>query len=222
MDTPITPQAVRAQLGRILASEPFARSGRMKRFLEFIVEETLVGRADQLCEYAIGIAVFDRGPDFEPAIDPIVRNDARRLRLKLLEYYRHSHPRPVDQVLIDVPKGGYAPVFLAVSSQQSRAVPAGSLPLRVAVLPFEVLSAAPRGAMYGRALLQQAHDDSVSKSDGAFRVLTLLAPVSADVQTWAHEFYFEVSGMPPIQLEPAAQRYMPSTHVQAGVGQEVV
>src|SRR5690348_4353086 len=84
----IAPHAVREQLAAILTSENFVRSRRMQRFLEFIVEETLAGRADQLAEYSIGLAVFDRGTDFEPALDPIVRNDARRLRLKLLEYYR--------------------------------------------------------------------------------------------------------------------------------------
>ena len=54
----------------------------------------------------LGLAVFDRGADFEPALDPIVRNDARRLRIKLLEC------RTADGVRIDVPKGGYTPVFL--------------------------------------------------------------------------------------------------------------
>jgi hypothetical protein len=51
MDATITPQAVRAQLARILASEVFVLSGRMQRFLQFVVEETLTGRADQLGEY---------------------------------------------------------------------------------------------------------------------------------------------------------------------------
>ena len=60
----------------------------MQRFLQFIVDEYLDERAHQLGEYGIGVSFYDRGPDFEPALDPIVRNDARRLRLKLLEYYR--------------------------------------------------------------------------------------------------------------------------------------
>jgi adenylate cyclase len=68
-----TPPAVRAQLAAILASEAFVRSRRMQRFLEFVVEETLAGRDGQLGEYGIGLAVFDRSPDFEPALDPIVR-----------------------------------------------------------------------------------------------------------------------------------------------------
>ena len=101
---------VRAQLHRILESEWFAQSRRMRRFLEFVIEETLAGRSDQLCEYTIALAVFDQRDSFEPALNPIVRNDARRLRQKLHEYYRHMDT-DVDRVLIDVPKGGYVPVF---------------------------------------------------------------------------------------------------------------
>jgi len=48
MDIRITPRAVRAQLASILGSDAFVRSRRMQRFLEFIVGETLAGRADQL------------------------------------------------------------------------------------------------------------------------------------------------------------------------------
>lgn len=150
MVTNVTPQAVRAQVARILASEAFNRSPRMQRFLEFVVEETLEGRDGQLGEYAIGTAVFDRGEDFEPAVDPIVRNDARRLRIKLLEYYR-SESGSVDPIWIDIPKGGYVPVFRTVPPPPEPSTPSKA-PRRLAVLPFEVLSAAPEGAMHGRAL----------------------------------------------------------------------
>ena len=148
----IDPQAVREQVSRILASEGFVRSRRMQRFLGFIVEETLAGRADQLGEYGIGVAVFDRDEDFEPAVDPIVRNDARRLRLKLLEYYRQSTSRLADQVVIDIPKGGYVPVFARFSGRKEIETSTRAFPRRLAVLPFEVLSMAPESAKYGRAL----------------------------------------------------------------------
>ncbi len=152
MDAHITPHQVRAQLEMILASEAFVRCRRMQRFLAFIVEETLAGRADELGEYGIGMAVFDRGPDFEPALDPIVRNDARRLRLKLFEYYRQPDSRPAERMVIDIPKGGYIPVFLPLPSPEAVSFPQRELPRRLAVLPFEVLSMAPDGAMYGRVL----------------------------------------------------------------------
>lgn len=104
-----SPRTIRIQLSNIVKSSGFVRAERMKRFLEFVVEETLRGHADQLCEYSIGISVFGRDPSFEPALDPIVRNDARRLRQKLLEYYQQC--RNEDAVVIEIPKGGYVPLF---------------------------------------------------------------------------------------------------------------
>jgi len=159
----ITPDLVRNHTERIVNSEVFARSKRMQRFLEFIVEETLAGHADQLGEYSIGVTVFDRGEDFEPMVDPIVRNDARRLRFKLMEYYRQLPARIDDGVRIDIPKGGYVPVFSQLSQDcrpASEPDPVSSVKTRrLAVLPFEVLSGGRDGArtevqerMMGRAL----------------------------------------------------------------------
>ena len=109
---PLTsPHVVRVQLSKILQSDGFARAIRMKRFLAFVVEETLAGRASGLCEYSIGISVFDRKDSFEPGLDPIVRNDARRLRQKLLEYYQRPNLDGDDQIRIEVPRGGYVPTF---------------------------------------------------------------------------------------------------------------
>ena len=107
----ISSDAIRAEVSKILQSIGFLHARRMQRFLQFVVEETLTGRADQLCEYNIGISVFDRDEAFEPGIDPIVRNDARRLRHKLLEYYQHPSDGRERRVVIQIPKGGYVPVF---------------------------------------------------------------------------------------------------------------
>ncbi len=102
-------EAVRKQLAKILISEGFVHARRMRRFLAFIVEEALRGRGSELCEYTIGVSVFERDESFEPGLDPIVRNDARRLRQKLLEYYQKVCD--AGDVLIEIPKGGYVPVF---------------------------------------------------------------------------------------------------------------
>jgi TolB-like protein len=114
-----------------------------------VVAETLAGRADQLGEYAIGLAVFDREEDYDPALDPIVRNDARRLRLKLLEYYRCLKDPPPDQVVIEIPKGGYVPVFRAVSCHE---VELPAVRIRLAVLPFQAISVTRESEIHGRAL----------------------------------------------------------------------
>ncbi|HEX2447484.1 MAG TPA: hypothetical protein VHK26_04770 [Methyloceanibacter sp.] len=100
-------KAVREELGRILQSGPFVQSRRRQRFLEYIVNETLEGRGDRLKGYNIGLEVFDRPEAFDPAIDPIVRIEAARLRDKLREYY--DADGQTDPVRIDLPKGSYTP-----------------------------------------------------------------------------------------------------------------
>lgn len=97
---------VRACVKRILDSATFAQSERLRRFLRFIVTETLAGHADRLKGYAIAVEVFDRDASFDPAIDAIVRVEAARLRAKLREYYA-TEGRD-DSVRLALPKGRYA------------------------------------------------------------------------------------------------------------------
>ncbi len=104
-------KAVRQQLSRILASKTFSQVERLKRFISFIVGETVGGRSGELKEYVIGVQVFGKEPSFDPRTDPIVRVQARRLRTRLARYYRDEGNN--DELIIDLPKGGYAPVFRA-------------------------------------------------------------------------------------------------------------
>jgi TolB-like protein/Tfp pilus assembly protein PilF len=99
--------AVRDQLGRILSSGPFLHSRRRQRFLEYIVTETLAGRGERLKGYNIAVEVFDRPESFDPAVDPLVRIEAARLRDKLREYYESEGQN--DPIRVDLPKGAYAP-----------------------------------------------------------------------------------------------------------------
>ncbi len=101
--------AVETALRAILGSPEFRGSERMGRFLRFAVEHTLRGDPAPLKEYVIGVGVFDRGEDFDPRQDPIVRVEARRLRAKLKQYYEtEGRDAPV---VIDFPDRGYVPTF---------------------------------------------------------------------------------------------------------------
>jgi hypothetical protein len=100
---------IREELALILKSRAFSLSARMKRFLRFVVETTLEGRAECLKEYVIGVEVYDRKPPYEPSQDSIVRTEARRLRGKLKEYYESEGK--MDPVIISFPTGSYVPVF---------------------------------------------------------------------------------------------------------------
>jgi TolB-like protein len=100
---------VSAHLDRLLESPRLRASPRLRRFLRFVVEEALAGRADELNQYRIAIDVFERGDHFDPRTDPTVRVEAGKLRVALEHYY--LSPESSDSVCIEIPKGSYAPVI---------------------------------------------------------------------------------------------------------------
>ncbi len=102
-------QAVREQLVRTLESPGFQRSAGLSNLLRTLVEKKLACEEQDLKEYHLGVEVFARGKDFDPRIDPIVRVQARNLRLKLDEYY--AGPGAAGPIRIEVPKGSYVPIF---------------------------------------------------------------------------------------------------------------
>jgi len=106
---PPTPEEVRTELESILASPAFAGSIRLSRFLRFVVERTLAGDGERLKEYVLGVEVFDRGADYDPRIDSIVRVEAGRVRSKLDEFYGGEGAGAA--VRIRMQKGGYSPLF---------------------------------------------------------------------------------------------------------------
>src|ERR1700747_2403033 len=81
-------ELIRSCTSKIVASPLFANAERLRRFLLYCVEHALEERTNRLKETLLGMEGFDRGSAFDPRDDSIVRVDARRLRLKLKEYYR--------------------------------------------------------------------------------------------------------------------------------------
>lgn len=149
-------RAITDQLDRVLRSTTFQQSDRLKRFLEFVVHEALGGRAGNLKEYVIGVHVFKKHVSFDPRTDPIVRVQARRLRAKLEQYYADSGQR--DALIIELPRGGYAPVF----NQRSDALPATPDASRpspgrntIAIHEFEDLSASSDLGAFGKGIREE-------------------------------------------------------------------
>ncbi|TPJ21729.1 hypothetical protein FJ418_31685 [Mesorhizobium sp. B2-8-3] len=99
----------RAQLASILSSADFQATDRERRFLSYVVDETLAGRSDRIKAYSIAVEVFDRDPSFDPQTDPIVRITASHLRRSLERYYLTAGL--ADPILISLPKGGYVAAF---------------------------------------------------------------------------------------------------------------
>lgn len=146
---------VAAQLNRIFAGRAFRQADRLKRFLKFVVDETVAGRGERLKEFVIGVEVFEKDDSFDPRNDPIVRVQARRLRAQLARYY--SEDGHDDELLIELPKGGYAPVFCAMKAAGLRRTIASTLVSRnaVAVVPFADHSAAADQGYFCRGLTEE-------------------------------------------------------------------
>src|SRR3954452_10006760 len=119
-DESIPPQVIQDVLQRIVASREFMNSERKRRFLKFVVQETLAGHAGRIKAYAIALDVFDRDPSFNPVADPVVRIEAGRLRRCLEHYYLGEGA--ADRIRITIPKGGYVPYFI-VTDGDGRSVP---------------------------------------------------------------------------------------------------
>jgi len=149
----MNPEAVSAQLARILASPQFAHSERLSRFLKLAVE--VAQRGEALKEYRIGVDVFDRGKNFDPRTDPIVRVQAAKLRSKLLEYYAGDGTS--DALVISVPKGSYAAEIRAAERAPPPTEPPAkpATETRVAVLPFVSMSAEQENEHFADGLTEE-------------------------------------------------------------------
>lgn len=106
---PISLFEKREELRRVLESKSFAGAPKKTRFLEFVSEQTFLGNGDKLNEYLIGVEVYDRGSDFNPQKDPIVRVQAHEIRRLLKKYYEEDGKDSL--IRIDLPSGHYVPVF---------------------------------------------------------------------------------------------------------------
>ncbi|MBD9652372.1 hypothetical protein IB267_28825 [Ensifer sp. ENS09] len=100
---------VLAQLERIRLSTEFDAPDRDRKFLAYVIEETLAGRGDRIKAYSIATEVFGRDSSFDPQTDPAVRIEAGRIRRALERYYLVAGRS--DQIVIRMPKGAYVPTF---------------------------------------------------------------------------------------------------------------
>jgi hypothetical protein len=102
----VDPAEVHAELERILSSPVFASASRHQKLLRYLVERTLSGTPEATKEYSIGVAVFERGQDFDPATDSVVRTQASLLRKRLADYYAQEGNNAA--LRLELPRGGYS------------------------------------------------------------------------------------------------------------------
>src|SRR4030081_484693 len=125
---------------RIISSPPFQKGTRLRDLLQYVTEQTIHRKAHELTEQHIGNALFHKPSDYSPLEDSSVRVHARQLRLKLHEYFNEEGRN--EPLILDIPKGSYAPVFRT--------------PLRAADLPAAIASVIPAAAWRRRGLVPWA------------------------------------------------------------------
>jgi len=145
--------SVRGELARILVSQCFATSERMRALIEYLVNQTLDGRADRLKEYTIAVEVFGRGKDFDPRIETVVRTEAWRLRARLTRYYETEGV--ANPIRLQLAKRSFAVLAWSIpepSRSLSFAPRSVSTVARVAVLPFMATGDDPLLRGFGESL----------------------------------------------------------------------
>lgn len=219
------PEEIRAHLQKIIKSRTLGRSERLGRFLRFVVDAALDGRAECLKEYTVGVEVFGRGADFDPRIDSAVRVDARRLRAKLDEYYAGEGSD--DPVMIELPKGGYVPVFNRRRSTPSRpkvhamAVFGLAASVVLAVLLFARSSSAVSSGdgeqtrvtvAHAAHLMQRRTEDSAQKAIEYVRRVLETDPQYADAHAVMADAYFVLADL---RSGPEAARFVSQSRESA-------
>jgi hypothetical protein len=94
---------------RIAASPHLKASLRLQEFLFYISECAIREVPGEATEQQIGIHVFHRNPGYNSSEDSIVRTHARLLRQKLAAYFDNEGAQ--EEIVVEVPKGHYLPVF---------------------------------------------------------------------------------------------------------------
>lgn len=167
---PPTDAEILAQLDRIRLSAEFDAPERDRKFLTYVIEETIAGRGDRIKAYSIATEVFGRDSSFDPQTDPAVRIEAGRIRRALERYYLVAGR--TDPIVISIPKGAYVPTFdrrletwlpsHAETSQSSEQKPAAPRTGRGTWLAAAALVCVGGGLTAG-ALLLHEEDKSIAR-----------------------------------------------------------
>jgi adenylate cyclase len=158
-DRGLAAEKIQLQLQRILDSPEFHATDMQRKFLEFIITETIAGRDNEIKGYTVATQVFGRREDFDQAIDPIVSIQANQLRRALERYYLVAGEG--DPIRIDIPKGTYIPTFhknvevesdkIALSTRIPDVSFEGPWP-SVLIRPFQNMTGDPEKDFLGRGL----------------------------------------------------------------------
>jgi hypothetical protein len=94
---------------RVADSSYFRKGPKLRAFLLYVCENTILGQPENVREQLIGSRVFGRPAGYNLSDDTIVRVEARELRKRLEAYF--ANEGRAETVIIEIPKGTYVPIF---------------------------------------------------------------------------------------------------------------
>ncbi len=97
------------QVDKIVNSEVLRGSETLRNLLRFLAQRSIEHPGERIPVQEIATQVFRRPADFDSQTDSVVRVHAGRLRSKLAEYAIGQGAR--DDILVEMPRGGYELVF---------------------------------------------------------------------------------------------------------------
>jgi hypothetical protein len=101
--------ARRLLVERVVLSPYLNRSARLRDLLVYLTDRVLEDDAGEIHEQEVGHKVFGRPLDYDTTADNIVRVHASMLRKRLEQYF--SIEGAGETMVLEIPKGNYAPVF---------------------------------------------------------------------------------------------------------------
>ena len=81
--TNISPEKVKVQLEKILASAEFKADKQLSQFQRYVVEHAVNGHSGSIKQYTVAVEALGYGSDFDAQSNPTVRIEAGRLRRAL-------------------------------------------------------------------------------------------------------------------------------------------
>ena len=94
---------------RILASSRLNKSARLSELFSYLCDRVLDHNVQTINELELGHNVFGRAARYDTTADNIVRVHASLLRKRLTEYFQTEGRN--EEIVIEIPRGNYAPVF---------------------------------------------------------------------------------------------------------------
>ncbi|QLC64763.1 hypothetical protein LPB248_00225 [Flavobacterium sp. LPB0248] len=170
----ITHKQIFSELESILMHSALKNSPILRRFLRYIVTETLNEKQGFIKEYSIAVNVLNRSQDFNAHDDSVVRIHAGRLRRCLEEYYMKEGGN--SSIRIIIPKGCYIPEFIYRDTIQPTFTPIEAPNPVIAIFPFISLNQKQNLDIYSIILCEE-----LSAALSRFQELSIVGHFDAEI-----------------------------------------